>query len=171
MGILFGLINGKEFRIETGLDGSVSINGKEAVTDMRAVGENRYSLLVNGRSVSISVSGPDGNQSYLVNGKRVSVVIESARSRLLKTLEKTSGDHQRPLEIHAPMPALVSSVPVQVGEAVTAGQALIVLEAMKMENEVRAHGDGIITGVFVKKGDSVEKGAILLRLDARQISE
>jgi biotin carboxyl carrier protein len=62
------------------------------------------------------------------------------------------------------MPGLVVDVPVKEGEAVRAKQCLLVLEAMKMENELRAQKDGIVKSVHVVKGDSVEEGQALITL-------
>jgi pyruvate carboxylase subunit B len=63
------------------------------------------------------------------------------------------------------MPGRVVRVLVKNGDAVTAGQPLIVMEAMKMENELRAHGAGVVKAVRVAPGDAVEKGAVLVEMD------
>jgi pyruvate carboxylase subunit B len=65
----------------------------------------------------------------------------------------------------APMPGLVVRVNVKAGDTVEAGQGLIVMEAMKMENELRAHGAGVVKAVRVAPGDAVEKGAVLVEMD------
>jgi len=171
MPVLFGLINGKEFRLETGIDGALKIDGEEKAVELRAIGRNRYSVLVDGYSVSITLSGSGDNRTCLVNGKHATVAVESERTRLLKALAKSGTDEGKPLDIRAPMPALVSSIPVQVGDSVTAGQTVVVLEAMKMENEVRTNNDGVIASILVKKGESVEKGALLIRIETPKKSE
>ncbi|NLW88348.1 MAG: biotin/lipoyl-binding protein [Clostridiaceae bacterium] len=61
-------------------------------------------------------------------------------------------------KLPAPMPGTILSVSVSAGQSVTKGQVLLVLEAMKMENEIVAHKDGVISGVFVQKGSSVNAG-------------
>ena len=171
MPVLFGLINGKEFRLETGADGDLKIDGEEKSVELRNIGRNRYSVLVDGHSVSITLSGSGDNRTCIVNGKHATIAVESERTRLLKALAQSGTNEGKPLDIRAPMPALVSSIPVQVGDAVTAGQTLVVLEAMKMENEVRTHNDGVVGSVLVKKGQSVEKGTLLLRIEAPGKSE
>ena len=64
-------------------------------------------------------------------------------------------------KVNAPMPGTILDVKVQVGQSVKRGQVLVILEAMKMENEIQAPCDGKITGVNVRKGDSVETAALL----------
>jgi biotin carboxyl carrier protein len=67
--------------------------------------------------------------------------------------------------IVAPMPGLVVRVEVEVGQHVKAGQGVVVVEAMKMENELKAPGDGVIAEIRAKTGETVEKGAVLLVLE------
>jgi len=62
------------------------------------------------------------------------------------------------------MPGLVLRVPVAVGEAVAAGQGVLVLEAMKMENEIKAQAPGVVTAIAVQPGQAVEKGQVLLHM-------
>ncbi len=64
-------------------------------------------------------------------------------------------------QIKAPMPGTILDVRVQAGQAVKKGQVLVILEAMKMENEIQAPCDGTVTSVSVKKGDSVETQALI----------
>ena len=66
--------------------------------------------------------------------------------------------------VSAPMPGTIVNVPVSAGQQVTKGQVLVVMEAMKMENEIMAPSDGTVASVMVKKGDSVENGTPLVAL-------
>jgi biotin carboxyl carrier protein len=83
------------------------------------------------------------------------------RRRRAETTAGPSGVHH----LHAPMPGRVLKVLVQVGERVSARQGLVVVEAMKMENELRAPGDGIVREVRTSAGATVEAGAILVVLE------
>jgi 3-methylcrotonyl-CoA carboxylase alpha subunit len=71
-------------------------------------------------------------------------------------------------ELRTPMPGLVVEVKVAVGDRVQLGQALVVLEAMKMQNELAAAGDGVVVEIRCSKGQSVESGALLVRLEPEQ---
>jgi len=62
------------------------------------------------------------------------------------------------------MPGLVLRIPVSVGDAVAAGQGVLVLEAMKMENEIKAAAPGVVVGILVQPGQAVEKGQVLLQM-------
>ncbi len=167
MATYFGSVGGKEYRILPKDDGTFLIDGEDRGIGLSSLGNGRYSALVKGRSISITVSGSDPDRSFLVNGKPVTVVVESERSRMLRKLNAGSGDEQGALEIRAPMPALVSSVLVNAGDSVMAGQGLIILEAMKMENEIKAHRNGTVDKILVSKGKSVEKGELLLVLEGK----
>ena len=65
----------------------------------------------------------------------------------------------------APMPGMIVRVAVQVGDTVTPGQGLVVMEAMKMENELRATSAGTVKAVLAQPGTAVDKGAVLLELE------
>ena len=67
--------------------------------------------------------------------------------------------------ILAPMPGLVLKVEVEVGQAVRAGQGVVVVEAMKMENELKAPADGVVASIAVQPGQTVDKGATLIVLE------
>ena len=74
-------------------------------------------------------------------------------------------------ELHSDMPGLVVDIKCEVGDQITAGQAVVVLEAMKMQNELPSPGDGIVEEILVKAGQSVESGALLLRLAEEEAEE
>lgn len=67
--------------------------------------------------------------------------------------------------VKAPMPGTILDVPVKVGQSVKSGDVLVVLEAMKMENEIKAGRDGVVASVAVSKGESVDTGAVLVTLN------
>ncbi|HEX5438548.1 MAG TPA: biotin/lipoyl-containing protein [Gemmatimonadaceae bacterium] len=86
------------------------------------------------------------------------------RTRAIRDLALASATPTGPAPVVAPMPGLVVQVHVQVGDEVVQGQGLIVMEAMKMENELRAQGAGVVKAVLVTPGTAVEKGAVLVEL-------
>lgn len=81
-----------------------------------------------------------------------------------KAAPQTSGNAGS-VEVSAPMPGTILSVNVSVGQKVTKGQAVAVLEAMKMENEIPAPQDGTVASINVEKGANVETGAVLMTLN------
>jgi biotin carboxyl carrier protein len=107
-------------------------------------------------------------REVVVDGWRIEVEVESERraslrERARRGREETS--HGGPTEVHAIIPGVVVGVSVVPGDAVVAGQQLLVVEAMKMQNELRAPRDGTITRVAVGTGRTIEVGDLLLVLD------
>jgi pyruvate carboxylase subunit B len=84
-----------------------------------------------------------------------------------RALREMTGGHEveAELTVTAPMPGLVVRLEVQLGDRVKAGQGVIIVEAMKMENELKAPGDGVVARIEVEPGQAVEKGSILLVLE------
>jgi biotin carboxyl carrier protein len=116
------------------------------------------------------VRRPSGTlrREVVVDGWRVEVEIESERRASLRERARRGREetaHGGPTEVHAIIPGVVVSVSVVPGDAVVAGQQLLVVEAMKMQNELRAPRDGVISRVAVGAGRTVEVGDLLLVLE------
>ena len=104
-------------------------------------------------------------REVIVDGWRVELEVEPAvRAALRERARRGHEDvaHSGPTEVHAIIPGVVVSVSVTAGDAVTAGQQLLVVEAMKMQNELRAPRDGTIDRVAVGAGRTIEVGDLLL---------
>jgi len=99
-----------------------------------------------------------------VDGARVEAEALDERMRPIKDLTAATAKASGPAPLVAPMPGLVVRIAVAVGDTVSAGQGLAVIEAMKMENELRATAAGVVTAVRVNAGEAVEKGAVLIDL-------
>lgn len=143
----------------------VSVAGTAASLHVTRIGHSQYSVLVNGRSVTVVFAGGPTDLDILVNGKRCHLKVMSEREKLLMAFSKNEAAGSKQLEIHAPMPALVVKVEVAVGDEVKLGQGLVVLEAMKMENEIKCHRGGKIREIHIKQGQAVEKGDLLMILE------
>jgi pyruvate carboxylase subunit B len=107
-----------------------------------------------------------GNWTLDVDGVRVVAEALDERMRTIKDLTAQSAAQLGPAPLVAPMPGLVVRVNVAVGDQVNAGQGLIVVEAMKMENELRASAAGTVTAIHATVGNAVEKGKVLVELAA-----
>jgi len=156
---------GKEYSVQLRDDGTVLLDGAEIPLDVTSVGDHTFSLLMNGKSYTIAMAGENGSYDALIGGVPVKLDVQSERDRLLKRYAATSIGGKHRLEVHAPMPAMVSTIEVGVGDEVIEGQGLIILEAMKMENELRAHQSGKVKEIFVAEGKAVEKGELLMLLE------
>ena len=105
-----------------------------------------------------------GAYTLLLGGHRFAIEALDARTRAIRDLTAATAGSTGPAPLVAPMPGMIVRVAVAIGDAVEAGQSLIVMEAMKMENELRASAAGTVTAVRVIAGTAVQKGAILVEL-------
>jgi biotin carboxyl carrier protein len=106
-----------------------------------------------------------GTYTLSIDGHRYQVDALDERARTIRELSGAAAGPAGPAPLVAPMPGLIVRVHVNVGDAVQAGQGLVVMEAMKMENELRATAAGIVKTVAVAAGTAVEKGTVLLELE------
>jgi pyruvate carboxylase subunit B len=106
-----------------------------------------------------------GRYTLWVDGFRYEVEALDERSRTIRDLSAASGVAAGPAPLIAPMPGLVVRVNVTEGDEVAAGQGLVVMEAMKMENELRAPAAGRVSRVHATAGTAVEKGTVLVELE------
>ena len=106
-----------------------------------------------------------GRYTLWLDGFRYEVEALDERTRAIRDFSGASAAATGPAPLKAPMPGLVVRVAVQRGDDVVAGQGLVVMEAMKMENELRAQAAGIVKNILVSPGTVVEKGTLLLELE------
>jgi pyruvate carboxylase subunit B len=106
-----------------------------------------------------------GRYGVSIDGRRHEVEALDERTRTIRDLSAASGAAAGPAPLVAPMPGLIVRVTVQPGDEVAAGQGLVVMEAMKMENELRAQSAGRVKAVHAAPGAAVEKGALLVELE------
>lgn len=106
-----------------------------------------------------------GRYTLTINGRTYAADALDERSRAIRDLSAASAAATGPAPLIAPMPGLVVRVEVAEGDAVASGQALVVMEAMKMENELRAPAAGTVKRVAVAAGTAVEKGTVLIELE------
>ncbi|HQY62071.1 MAG: biotin/lipoyl-binding protein [Myxococcales bacterium] len=140
----------------------VEIEGRRVEVDAEQVGPS-LSIRVDGRVVDLTTEGAPPELGAIASGHRSYVRVESERQRAAART-KTSGGGGGDKTLKAPMPGRVVRVLAKPGDAVIAGQPLLVLEAMKMENEVKARADGTVLTVHVTEGATVESNARLLTL-------
>jgi biotin carboxyl carrier protein len=106
-----------------------------------------------------------GTYTLWVDGHRFETEALDERTRSIRDLSAASAGPAGPAPIIAPMPGLIVRVNVSVGDRVETGQGIVVMEAMKMENELRATAAGTVKSVEVTPGIAVEKGALLVALE------
>ena len=105
-----------------------------------------------------------GSYTLWIDGHRYQVEALDERTRTIRDLTAGSAAAQGPRPLVAPMPGLVVRIHVQLGDYVEAGQGLVAMEAMKMENELRSPSAGTVVQIHARQGQAVEKGALLVEL-------
>jgi biotin carboxyl carrier protein len=158
-------VDGRPLRVKFGPDGEAFVDGEKIAASITRVGRTLFSVVMDGGSVRVLAERSADGLQVLCGGAEHTVTVETNRSRLLKTYGSKTGRASRKMEIHAPMPALIVRVLVSVGDSVEEGQSLLVLEAMKMENELKADFAGKVKQVSATIGKAVEKGELLMVLE------
>ena len=139
-------------------------SGRQAA-DLVRIGPGRFSVLIDGKSHSVLVLKEDREAKTVrlrVGARTCTVRIEEEQDRLMQTLglDKVA---RKAGELKAPMPGLVINILVMPGDQVKKNDPVLVLEAMKMENLIKAPGDGVVKAVLAEKGRAVEKGQSLIQ--------
>lgn len=135
--------------------------------DILRLGENAFHILKNKKAYKVEIESVDfKNKTFTVkiNGNKYTTTIHDKYDQLIDQLGMKVGTSQKVGDIKAPMPGLVLEVSVEVGMHVMKGDKVLILEAMKMENALKAVGDGIIKAIHITKGTAVEKGQILIEM-------
>ena len=158
-------VDDKVFTIEINDDKRVIVDGVEYAVDFESVnGQPVYSLLINGRSYEAYVSENEDENDWqvLIRGDLFTATVEDEREKRLRATAGAVSSSTDEFNLRAPMPGLIVAVPVTEGQAVHKGEILIVLESMKMQNELKCSRDGTVGRIKVKAGDNVEHNQVLL---------
>jgi biotin carboxyl carrier protein len=139
----------------------VSVDGNEFLVDGKKTGHTNFSLIVDNRSFEIEVDHKGDEYRVLVDGRNYRVNLVDER-RVRNSGALVGGGFQGRQAVSVPMPGKVIAILVAEGDTVEKGQGLVIVEAMKMENEVRSPIAGEVKEIKVKQGDTVEGGATLL---------
>jgi biotin carboxyl carrier protein len=152
--------------LEARPDGTLraSVQGRELPVDLVAFSPRDLSLRVGARVVDLTVEGAGPELGLVASGRRAYVHVESERQRQASRATRGgAGSAER--EVRSPMPGRVVKVLVAVGDVVPAGGAVAIVEAMKMENEVKARRGGTVKTVHCLAGATVEGSAPLVTFE------
>ena len=163
-------IDGKEFDIELEYRSEkyfAVINGKKVEIASYRLGENRSLLLIDDQAHEVDVrsNGYDNRKVVFMKGMEIPALIENYNLAQLRKTAGMSSETGVARQLRAAMPGLVIEVKIKPGDKVTKGQPLLVLEAMKMENIIKAQWGATVKAVHVSGGMSVEKGDKLLEFE------
>jgi biotin carboxyl carrier protein len=144
--------------------GQITVDGATIAVDLREVQPGVLSILQTlpgGTTRSFRALAEDG--AVTVNGTRIPYTLSDPRS--LRAASASAGGETGPRPLKAPMPGRIIRVLVAVGETVTAGQGCVVIEAMKMQNELKAPRAGVVSKLSATPGDTVTPGTTLLVIE------
>ncbi|MBU6336072.1 MAG: biotin/lipoyl-binding protein [Chloroflexi bacterium] len=158
-------IGEKTYKIDINRDNEVVLDDVPQGLDLRPIDDaGLYSMLIDNKSYEALVEETDGEYRVLINGVLYHVQVADERAKRLAeaagAFTSTSGEFQ----MKSPMPGLIVAVPAAEGDVVKKGQVVLILESMKMENELKASRDGTITSIKVQPRQAVEQGQVLLTI-------
>ena len=158
-------VKGQTFTIEVTSQEGVRLGDRTHKVDLRSIDAALlYSLLIDNRSYEVLIEEQGTEYRVLLLGELYTVQVEDDFRHQISRQRRVRAKPASRVAVKAPMPGVVVAVPVVEGQEVSTGDVLVVLESMKMENEVRAPRDGRVNRLRVCLSDTVEKGQTLLAL-------
>lgn len=142
------------------------INGQKSEQEVVQIDKRTFKVFSKTKIFNVEVGQiEDGEISLTIDGKPIPVSSQSHIDQVLEKLGMNTMTTSSISDIKAPMPGTILSLDIEVGNQVSKGDTILILEAMKMENVIKSPGDGIITSILVKQGDNVEKNQLLISLE------
>ena len=159
-------VEGKQHEVVIGVDGSVGVGGRRRAASLVEAGRGGGSLLLDGVSVRfVARYMGRGGGGIEVDGRAVEIqVLEAREAEIRKRVARAAG-RAGIAPLKAPMPGLVVRVDAREGDVVEPGTAILIVEAMKMENELRATAAARVARILVSEGDAVEKAQVLAEFE------
>ncbi len=159
-------INDKKKLVNFISKNKIEIDGKELQCDLLHLSGNTYILKLENKFYRVSADKiKNGNYSISLEGNRFEAEIRSALQEKASQLLQQAGTLKKRIEVKAPMPGMVLKIKKKEGDEISNGETIIILEAMKMENDLRAPQSGNIKDIFIREGTAVEKGTVLFSIE------
>ncbi len=136
--------------------------------DATQISDSKFHVLKNNQSYQVEIIESDFDSKTMtleVNGNKYKIQIKDSYDQLVKKLGFASANNQKLKNIKAPMPGLIIDILVEPGQSIQKGDPLLILEAMKMENVLKAVGEGVVKAVSFTKGMAVDKGQIMIEME------
>jgi len=160
----YATLDGRTYELEPG-EGYVTLDGRRLPFELESLGPGEAHARVGTRSFHVFARPIAGGWRVRVGGRVLDIEVEDERARHIRELTGAVVEERRG-DLRAPMPGLVVKVLVEPGQSVAPGDGLVVVEAMKMENELRAEGAGTVASVEVSAGQAVDRDEVLVRFEA-----
>jgi biotin carboxyl carrier protein len=161
-------LNGDKMILSFTKNGNVQIGDKEHSYELIPLNHYDYLLKIDNRVYELHNNKINSESfSITVNGRAVELNIRTAlQEKAAKLIEKAVVKNSK-AEVKAPMPGMVLKIRKSIGDNVNQGESLLILEAMKMENDLKSPVDGIIKNIYVKEGAPVDKGSALFLIEQK----
>lgn len=146
----------------------IKIDGKATEIDLVKLLDNKFHILQNHKSYNLEVIHADYKLkrfSIKVNDNIYDLNLQTELDALLDKMGMSAAADEKMDNVKAPMPGLVLDILVEIGQLINKGDNLVVLEAMKMENIIKASGSGVVKNINVKIKDAVEKNQLLIEME------
>lgn len=161
----FATLDDHTYEIEIRSESEIVVDGRNLTVNFESMANQPvYSLLLGNESYEAYVSESQSGLQVLLRGKLYEIEVEEERQRRLRQASGVAPPAGGEFHLKAPMPGLVVAVPVTEGQSVERGDHLVILESMKMQNELRAPRAGVIQRVRVGAGERVEQHQVLITL-------
>ncbi len=156
------ILNDQQYEIEIDEDGKVQIDGDERDVDFLNLGGSLFSVITENKSLEAVIDDDEGRIAVMMGGRLFETQVLDERAILM--MQRRGVQESGSGEVHAPMPGLIVEVTVQPDQHVEIGDTLIILESMKMQNELKSPIDGVVRSVQVAAGQAVEKNMLLVEI-------
>lgn len=160
-------VNGKEYDVAND-NRQLLLNGNAVELNIAHIRSSEFHVIRDNKTYTVEIIEQIPGEKKLtikVNGNEYVVAVKDKLDLLLQQMGMSRQAAQSVGSIKAPMPGKVLRVDVQEGQQLKKGDAILILEAMKMENAIKSPGEGKVKKILVKQGDAVEKGAVLVDVE------
>lgn len=156
------VIEDQSYEIEIDNDGAILVNGELRDVDFLNLGGSLYSIITENKSLEAVIDDDEGKIAVMMGGQLFETQVLDERAMLL--VQRRGGINPSSGEVHAPMPGLIVIVTVEVGQTVAQGDTVVILESMKMQNELRSPVGGVVKSIHVEASQAVDKGDLLVEI-------
>lgn len=157
------IINDEQYEIDIDKDGGILVNGEPRDVDFLNLGGSLYSVITQSQSLEVVIDDEDNKTAVMVNGRLYETQVLDERALLMA--QRRGGLGSNSGEVHSPMPGLIVQVVVEDGQVVEQGQTVVILESMKMQNELKAPISGTVSAIHVEAGQTVDKNTFLIEIE------
>lgn len=159
-------INNRQRLVRISENGQVEVDNKKAAVEISRINNNAYIMRYGSKVFEIASNKLDKNKfGFLINGCYFNATVRTRLQETAEELQQNKSKAKHHSNVKAPMPGLILKIKKKAGDDVMLGEPILLLEAMKMENELRSPSSGIIKEVFFKEGQSVEKDSVIFIIE------